>query len=105
MPQNSWRALWDSLSATGQRRDRFLWGADASVTLGDLARGSSLGGQLEELRGRSVLVVTKDQLTTALALIELDGVARRLTILPPDTVLDHLGTLAACAELDDTMMV
>ena len=100
MPQNSWGALWDSLSATGQRPDRFLWGADASVTLGDLARGSSLGGQLEELRGRSVLVVTKDQLTTALALIELDGIARRLVLCPPDLRFEHLPYIIATAAVD-----
>ena len=100
MPQNSWGALWDSLSATGQRPDRFLWGADASVTLGDLARGSSLGGRLEELRGRSVLVVTKDQLTTALALIELDGIARRLVLCPPDLRFEHLPYIIATAAVD-----
>ena len=100
MLQNSWGSLWDSLNATGHRPDRFLWGADASVTLADLARGSSLGGRLEELRGRSVLVVTKDQLTTALALIELDGIARRLVLCPPDLPFEHLPSVIATAEVD-----
>jgi len=100
MPQNSWGALWNSFSATGHRPDRFLWGADASVTLGDLALGSSLGGRLQELRGRSVLVVTKDQLTTALALIELDGIARRLVLCPPDLRFEHLPYIIATAAVD-----
>ncbi|MBV9246806.1 MAG: long-chain fatty acid--CoA ligase, partial [Methylobacteriaceae bacterium] len=43
-----------------------------SVGLGQIAEGTSLGGRLDELRGRAVLVATGDQLTTALALIELD---------------------------------
>jgi acyl-CoA synthetase (AMP-forming)/AMP-acid ligase II len=100
MPQNSWSALWDSLSATGHRSDRFLWGYDASVKLGDLAQGSSLSCRLEELRGRSVLVVTKDQLTTALALIELDGVARRFVLCPPDLRFEDLPYIIATAAVD-----
>jgi acyl-CoA synthetase (AMP-forming)/AMP-acid ligase II len=40
--------------------------------------------------GRSVLVATGDQLATALALIELDGVAGRLVICPPDVPPKHL---------------
>lgn len=100
MPQNSWGTLWDSLSAAEHRPDRFLWGADASVMLGDLARSSSLGGRLEELRGRSVLVVTKDQLTTALALIELDGIARRLVLCLPDLPLEHLPAVIEAADVD-----
>lgn len=100
MPQNSWGSLWDSLSATGQRSDRSLWSADGSVSLGDLALGSSLGGRLEELRGRSVLVVTKDQLTTALALIELDGIARRLVLCLPDLPVEHLPAIIETAEVD-----
>jgi acyl-coenzyme A synthetase/AMP-(fatty) acid ligase len=66
----------------------------------DLVHGTSLGGRLAELAGRSVLVATASQLTTALALIELDGVARRLTVLPPDTATDHLGPLIERAEAD-----
>jgi acyl-coenzyme A synthetase/AMP-(fatty) acid ligase len=33
-------------------------------------------------------------------LIELDGCARRLTILPPDTDANHLGAVIAGAEVD-----
>jgi acyl-coenzyme A synthetase/AMP-(fatty) acid ligase len=100
MPQSNWGSLWDSLCAAGQLSDRSLWGADASVTLGDLARGSSLGGRLEELRGRSVLVVTRDQLTTALALIELDGTARRLVLCLPDLPFEHLPAVIETAEVN-----
>jgi hypothetical protein len=61
-----------------------LHAIDAEVALGALAQGSSLDCNIASLQGRSVLIATRDQLTTALALIELDGVARRLTLLPPD---------------------
>src|SRR5207244_8598076 len=75
MPPREGRSLWDAVRAAGALAERTLWGAEASVRLGEVAGGSSLGGRLEELRGRSVLVATRDQLTAALALIELDGVA------------------------------
>ena len=64
--------------------DQFFFDRAARVDLAALLAGSSLGGRLAELSGRSVLIATTSQLTSALALIELDGVARRLTILPPD---------------------
>ena len=53
-----------------------------------------------ELRGRSVLVLTRDQLTTALALIELDGIARRLVLCPPDLRFEHVPYVIATAEVD-----
>ena len=86
--------------------ERFIWDRAASVRFTDLARGTSLsrqtslGSRLADLAGRSVLVTTASQLTTALALIELDGVARRLVILPPDIEADHLGAVMAAAEID-----
>ena len=55
---------------------RHLWAAGASVALEALARGTSLGGALPALHGRSVLVAMEHQLATVLALIELDGIAR-----------------------------
>ncbi len=85
---------------------RFIWDRAAAVRFTDLDRGSSLnrqtsfGGPLTGLAGRSVLLATASQLTTALALIELDGLARRLVILPPDIEADHLGVLMAAAEID-----
>jgi acyl-CoA synthetase (AMP-forming)/AMP-acid ligase II len=47
-----------------------------------------------------VLVATRDQLVTALALIELDAIARRLVILPPDAEAEHLGAVIATAGID-----
>src|SRR5580704_257756 len=84
--------------------ERFFWDGAARFWVNHLACGSSLGGRLAEFAGRSVVVATSSQLTSALALIELDGVARRLTILPPDTAADHLAALLACAEADAVVM-
>src|SRR3989441_7187547 len=100
MPQSDRGSLWNAVSAAGHLSDRLLWGASASVTLVDLARGSSLGGRVEELRGRSVLVATGDQLTAALALIELEGIARRLVLCPPDVPSEHVPFVIAAAAVD-----
>src|SRR5207247_7827421 len=100
MPQSNQRSLWSRSSAAGRLSGRSLWGADGSVALGDLARGSSLGARLEELAGRCVLVATADQLTAALALIELDGIARRLILSPPDLPSEHVPFVITAAAVD-----
>ena len=100
MPQSDRDSLWNLVSAAGRLSDRSLSGANAKVALGDLVRGSSLGGRLEELRGRSVLVATRDQLTAALALVELDGVARRVVLCPPDLPGEHVPLVVATAAAD-----
>src|SRR4030088_90066 len=81
--------LWGSLTASGAPPSGSLQGAAARIDLASLAGASSLGGRLEALRGRTVLVAAKDQLTSALALIELDGVVRRMVLCPPDLSADH----------------
>ena len=68
--------------------------------LGDVLDGTSLGGRVAELAGRSVLVATRDQFAAALALIELDGVARRLIICTPDLPAEHLPAVVAKAGVD-----
>src|SRR6266446_6047061 len=100
MPPREGRSLWAAVRAAGALAERALWGAEASVRLGELERGSSLGGRLEELRGRSVLVATGDQLTAALALVELDGIARRLVLCPPDVASEHVAFVIATAAVD-----
>src|SRR5579862_4784894 len=92
------RTLRDCISHAAPAR--FFWDRSAQVSVNHLAHGTSLGNRLAELAGRSVVLATSSQLTAALALVELDGVARRLTILPPDTATDHLGELIARAEAD-----
>jgi acyl-CoA synthetase (AMP-forming)/AMP-acid ligase II len=79
---------------------RFFWDRFASACFTELGHGTSLGGRLAELAGRSVLLATASQLTTALALIELDGCARRIVILPPDVEAANLGAVISAAEID-----
>src|SRR5258708_35799495 len=75
MPHGEVRSLRDWLDHTVDDSRRHLWGQQAQVSLGELAHGSSLDIDLCKLQGRSVLIATRDQLTAALALIELDGLA------------------------------
>ena len=75
-------------------------GVRQRVALGDVVQGSCLDVDRAELAGRSVLVVTSDQLAAALALIELDGLARRLVVAPPDLRPEHLPAVIADAEVD-----
>jgi acyl-coenzyme A synthetase/AMP-(fatty) acid ligase len=80
--------------------ERFLWGATASVCLDHFFNGTSLGGQVGELAGRSVLVATRDQFAAALALIELDGIARRVVVCTPDLPSEHLPAVVAKSGVD-----
>src|ERR1700674_5536099 len=100
MPPGDFGSLRDCLGESADFSARHLHGIDASVALSALARGTCLGGRLAELRDRSVLIATGDQLTSALALIELDGIARRLVLCPPDLEPEHLPSVIANAEVD-----
>ena len=73
---------------------------DGRARIADLAGGTVLGGRLAEFAGKSVVVATGSQLTTALALIELEGIARSLTILPLDADPDHFAAIVAGADID-----
>ncbi len=79
---------------------RFFFGGTAVVCLEDLVRGTSLGGRLAELSDRSVLIVARDQLAAAVTVAELDGVARRIILCPPDVASEHLPSVAARGEVD-----
>src|SRR6059058_1743240 len=93
-------SLHDRLAKAEDSSSRFLWGATATVSLGDLPRGTSLGGRLQELSARSVLIATRDQFAAALALIELDGIARRLVVGTPDLQSAQLPAIIDKANVD-----
>jgi acyl-CoA synthetase (AMP-forming)/AMP-acid ligase II len=79
---------------------RFLWGTTASLSIAGVLGGTSLGCRLADLAGRSILIFTQDQLATALAVIELDGVAGRIVICPPDIRPDQLPFVIAKSGVD-----
>jgi acyl-coenzyme A synthetase/AMP-(fatty) acid ligase len=93
----------DSLTGTPENRDNRdarLAGATASVAWGALRNGTSLGGLKGRLAGRSVLVTTRDQVNAALALVELDGIARRLIVCPPDLPPEHVPGVIERGDVD-----
>jgi hypothetical protein len=59
-----------------------------------------LGGRCQELSGSSVVIAMTDQLIAAAALIELDGVARRMVLCPPDLPAEYLPSIVRSAEAD-----
>jgi acyl-CoA synthetase (AMP-forming)/AMP-acid ligase II len=77
-----------------------LWGAKASVAVNDLPGSSSLECHPSELLGRSVLLASRDQLATALVLIQADGIADRIVICPPETPAKQLRLLAQKGGID-----
>ncbi|MBF6571312.1 MAG: long-chain fatty acid--CoA ligase [Candidatus Binataceae bacterium] len=100
MEVNDRSSLWRFISASDRLMERSLRSADAAVRLGELASGSMLGGWHEKLRGRSVLITTRDQVVAAAALIELDGIARRLVLCPPELARKQFPYVIATAEVD-----
>ena len=75
------KGLRDSLSPAGGEVAGSLCGAQASVPLKEAWGGTSLAGRLADLSGRSVLLLTRDPLAAALAMLELDGLAHRMVQL------------------------
>src|SRR6201992_2252806 len=92
-------SLWESISSSGPAVGAFH-GRSGAVAFQDLAAGSILDGTLESFRGRSVLLAMREQLSTALALLELDGVARRLVLCTPDLTPEQLTAIRGTAEAD-----
>ena len=70
------------------------------VSLTDIAGETCLRGRLGELSGRSVLLAVTGQLLAALVMLEIDGVARRMLLCPPDFNADHIQALVEDAEID-----
>jgi acyl-coenzyme A synthetase/AMP-(fatty) acid ligase len=92
--------LWESIAPAGSVIRGEFHDRDTTVTLAALAGASIFSPALESLRGRSVLIATRNQLPTALALVELDGVARRMVLCTPDLTPEQLAGVAATAQAD-----
>ena len=93
-------SLRETLRASRRLAARQLWGAEASIALAEIAQGSSLGGALGAMAGRVVLLRTGDPLLAAVALVELDGVARRIVLCPPDLSDEALPGVIEAAGVD-----
>ena len=99
MPQPERRSL-RALTLAPGTADRFLADAIHRVTLDQLPGGSCLETGVEALRGRSVLITTRSQLPTVFAMLDLDGVASRILLCPPDLPPQYLASIMAEAAVD-----
>jgi acyl-coenzyme A synthetase/AMP-(fatty) acid ligase len=93
-------SLSTTLAASGPETSAVLIGAEQSVAFAGLIHGTVLAGRREELLGKSVLIAATDQAVAALAIIDLDGVARRMVLFPPDLSFQHLPYVLRHAEVD-----
>lgn len=75
-----------------------------TVNLAGLAGATSLDVPLAALAGRSVLLMTGGQLAAAVALIELDGVARRVVLCPPGLPAAAIPWAIETARIDAVLM-
>jgi acyl-coenzyme A synthetase/AMP-(fatty) acid ligase len=91
-------ALRDYLSP--ELAGRTISDARHCLSLTDILSQSCISGRGGELSGRAVLLAVSGQLISALAMIEIDGVARRMLLCPPDLDPAHLDSLIADAEID-----
>src|SRR6201981_542341 len=91
-------ALRDYLSP--DLKGRTISDARHSVSLSDILHHTCLIGGVRKLSGRSVLLAMSGQLMSALAMIELDGIAKRMLLCPPDLNPDHVQALIDDADID-----
>jgi acyl-CoA synthetase (AMP-forming)/AMP-acid ligase II len=80
------------------RPTRFISDDRHRVRITDLQHGYGLPG-IEMLHNRTVLINTETQLATVLALLALDGVARRILLATPD-LAPHLADVIATAQVE-----
>ena len=91
-------ALRDYLGA--DLKGRTISDARQVVSLTDILGETCLADRLGELSGRSVLLAVADQLISGIVMTELDGVARRMLLCPPDLNAGYLQALMEDAGID-----
>ena len=91
-------ALRDYLGA--DLKGRTISDARQVVSLTNILGETCLADRLGELSGRSVLLAVADQLISGIVMTELDGVARRMLLCPPDLNSDYLQALMEDAGID-----
>jgi len=79
---------------------RTLSDARHSASLTDISERTCLNGRLAELSGRAVLLSVTTQFLAGLVMLEVDGIARRMLLCPPDLNTDHLQAIIEDAEID-----
>jgi hypothetical protein len=81
-------------------RGRTISDARHTVSLTDFLQQTCLIGRSNELVARSVLLAVSDQLISAFATMELDGLVSRMLLCPPDLNVDRARALIEQADID-----
>jgi acyl-coenzyme A synthetase/AMP-(fatty) acid ligase len=84
----------------GRGRGRVVATRDYALALDEFEYASSLGPDPKRLRGRSVILAVRDMAKAAAALIDLDGCARRILLVPRGWESRRLEAAASDAEAD-----
>jgi len=100
MLQPEHRSLWELTARVGLSTRRFISDASSRIAVADLAGCGTLDASPEALRGRSVVISSTRQLPTVLALLQLDGVAHRVLLCPPDLASAHMPLIMDEADAD-----
>ncbi|WBK01161.1 AMP-binding protein [Methylocystis parvus] len=93
----SLRLLARASAPSGEAR---LCASARSISWRDAIEGTILDGRRAALAGKSVLIGVSSQFFAALAMLELDGVAARMVIAPPDFTPERLGSVISQAGVD-----
>ena len=96
---SEWRNLISCIQE-GRGRGRVVTTRDYVLPLDEFEHASSLGSDLKRLRGRSVVLSVRDMAKVAATLIDLDGCARRILLVPPGWESRRLEAAASEAEAD-----
>ncbi len=84
MPRNNPTSLCDSIIAAHNLSARVVVGPEASASWSELVGGSVLNERFVEASRCSVVLAESDQFWAGAALVQLDGIARRIVLCPPD---------------------
>jgi acyl-coenzyme A synthetase/AMP-(fatty) acid ligase len=100
MPRSERLSLWDLTAASSLSPQRFIADSITSFRLNEFAHAHNLSASPETFRGRSVLLSSHHQLPAALALLQLDGIARRVLLCTPDLAPEYVPAVINEAEID-----
>ena len=89
-----------ALIAQSSAAGREISTRDHRLNLSESAARSPFGGERRRLAGRSVVLAVGDMAKAAAALIDLDGLARRILLCPPGFAAERIASAAALVEAD-----
>jgi acyl-coenzyme A synthetase/AMP-(fatty) acid ligase len=93
-------SLWCEIKRVAPLAGRFLADCERRLQLQELDGRTFLKNDCEDFRNKSVILHMTGPMATALALIELDGLARRLILCPPDMTRAQLADAIADTQPD-----